>query len=65
MSTEAISLLKLAGFTTTVAVIEYVWISPDMLTLLVMLMILVWLTLVQVHLLIQYLVDITHDFIAK
>lgn len=40
MSTEGISLLKLAGFTTTVAVIEYVWISPDMITLLTMLMIL-------------------------
>lgn len=47
MSTEGISLLKLAGFTTTVAVIEYVWISPDMITLLAMLMILdvvTWIT---------------------
>lgn len=47
MQTEGMSLLKLAGFTTTVAAIEYVWISPDMITLLAALMILdviTWIT---------------------
>lgn len=38
MTSEGISLLKLLGFTTTVAIIEYVWLNPEMITLLVILM---------------------------
>lgn len=38
MTSDGISLLKLLGFTTTVAIIEYVWVSPEMITLLAVLM---------------------------
>lgn len=38
MSSGAISLAKIAGFTTTVAYIEYVGVNPEMMTLLAVLM---------------------------
>lgn len=39
MTHEAISLAKLAGFATIISYIEYVWVSPEMVTLLAILMV--------------------------
>lgn len=39
MTSETISLAKLAGFTTVIAYIEYVWVNPEMMTLLAVLMV--------------------------